>query len=88
MIRTQVYLPDDLYREMRLVSMADNVKTSDLFRNGLRTEIKRRLNKRKRKPFPLMNMIAKGGSGGPKDLAINHDYYLYDEPYEGPKSSS
>jgi len=36
----------------------------------------------KRKPFPLVNMIGKGGHGGPKDLATNHDYYLYVEPYE------
>lgn len=84
MIRTQVYLPDDLYKDMLLVSKMFNIKTSDLFRAGLKKEIKNKLSKKKRTPFPLTNMIGKGGKGGPSDLAINLDYYLYDEPYEGP----
>ena len=36
----------------------------------------------KRKSFPFANLIGKGSRGGPKDLATNHDYYLYVEPYE------
>jgi len=81
MIRTQVYLPDDLYKEMLLVSQSFNIKTSDLFREGLKKEIKYKTKKNKTS-FPLMNLIATGSKGGPKDLATNHDYYLYVEPYE------
>ena len=86
MIRTQVYLPDDLYKDMLLASKTFGVKTSDLFRAGLRKEISHRM-KNKKIVYPLTNMIGKGGKGGPTDLATNLDYYLYDEPYEGPTHS-
>ena len=84
MIRTQVYIPDDLYKDMLLVSNTYKIKTSDLFREGLKTVIKKKLAVKKNKPYPLSNMIGAGGHGGPTDLAINLDYYLYDEPYDGP----
>lgn len=82
MIRTQVYIPDDLYKDMLLVSKSYNIKTSDLFREGLKTVVKKKLSAKKNQPYPFANMIGKGGKGGPKDLATNLDYYLYEQPYE------
>lgn len=81
MIRTQVYLPDDLYKDMLLASKTFGVKTSDLFRAGLKKEIDHRMKKHK-KTTAFANIVGKGKGKGPKDVATNLDYYLYEEPYE------
>ena len=83
MIRTQVYLPDDLYRELKLLSATGKAKFSELIREGAREVVKKRAGgKRKFDPWKDFVGILKGG---PKDLSSKIDYYLYVEPYENKK---
>ena len=83
MIRTQVYFPEDLYNELKLLANVSRQKFSDLIREGAMLVIKRRT--KKREGFdPWKDFIGKG-RGGPKDLSSRIDYYLYEEPYKDKK---
>lgn len=80
MIRTQVYLPQDLYTDMRFFASQHNTTISKIIREGAKNVLAKK--KRKKKNLlPLENIVGTL-KGGPKDLATNHDYYLYDEPYK------
>ena len=80
MIRTQVYIPDDLHAELMGLARREGVKYSHLIREGVREVIKKE-----------KKVVAKGkrfGEGfigatdkGSTDLSKNIDYYLYVEPY-------
>lgn len=86
MIRTQVYLPEDLHREAKLVAANADLTLSDLVRKGL-LEVVRKTRKKKRKD-PFKNFVG-SISGGPKDLSAKIDYYLYGDgnPKWGKKKS-
>ena len=80
MIRTQVYLPQDLHLQLSCFAQKNNTTISKAIRKGANMLLKK--TKKKKKLLPFENMIGKGAKGGPKDLATNLDYYLYEEPYE------
>ena len=85
MIRTQIYLPDDLYKDLKFLAAISGKKFSDLVREGARIVVSKRKNKGKKDPWKsFIGMI----KGGPKDLSSNLDYYLYIEPYEAKKKKS
>lgn len=81
MVRTQIYLPDEEYKELQLLTLTGEDSFSDLIREGVRSVIKKRKVKGNRKfdPFKDFGNLLKGGG---KDLSSNIDYYLYEEPYE------
>ncbi|OGM24556.1 hypothetical protein A3D00_00775 [Candidatus Woesebacteria bacterium RIFCSPHIGHO2_02_FULL_38_9] len=84
MIRTQIYIPDDLYKELKILSNITNTNFSSLIREGAKLVVKNR--SRTRKKFnPWKDFIGKGLKGKPKDLSEKIDYYLYEEPYEDEK---
>lgn len=85
MIRTQVYIPEDQYNELKLLTAMGYGTFSELFREGLDIVIKKKTTKKIKKFDPWKDFIGKGGKGGPKDLSKNMDYYLYVEPYEKKK---
>lgn len=72
MIRTQVYLPDDVYRDLKLIAEAEQVKVSHLIRQGAAKIIKARTKPRKDEWEDFIGSI----KGGPKDLSqrINDIY--------------
>ena len=72
MIRTQVYIPEDLHRDLMLLAKQEGVNFSKLIREGAEEVKKKRINKKNWKSF-----IGAGGKGGPKDLSSKIDYYLY-----------
>ena len=74
MIRTQVYIPDDLHRDMALLMRQEGMNFSQLIREGVKTVLKKKKIKRNRKWGEGFIGAAKGG---PKDLASRIDYYLY-----------
>lgn len=84
MIRTQIYLPDDLYNELKLLANTGKTKFSELIREGAKLVIAQKI-KRKKKFDPWKDFIGKGIKGRPKDLSKKIDYYLYLEPYEDKK---
>lgn len=86
MTRTQVYLPDEEYKELQLLTLTGEDSFSDLIREGIRTVIKKKKKSKNNKKFdPWKDFIGKGPKGGSTDVSKNHDYYLYVEPYENKK---
>lgn len=81
MIRTQVYLPDDLHRDLKLLSATSGMNFSQLIREGVKVVVEKKT-KKKRKFDAWKDFVGKGLKGGGKDLSSRIDYYLYEEPYE------
>ncbi|OGM68481.1 hypothetical protein A2975_03100 [Candidatus Woesebacteria bacterium RIFCSPLOWO2_01_FULL_44_14] len=77
MIRTQVYLPEDLYQELRLLARREEQPAAKVIRDLLKNGLKKRVKSKKRNAGDLLLEIAKIGARGPKDLSVNHDKYLY-----------
>jgi hypothetical protein len=84
MIRTQIYIPEEQNRELRLLANAEGKKLSSLVREGIELVLQKRNKKRAKKFDPWKDFIGKG-KGGPKDLSARIGYYLYDEPYKTKK---
>lgn len=74
MIRTQVYLPDDLYRELKLLARVGEKNFSQLIREGVAVVVKKK--QAKGKKFGE-GFIGAGGKHGPRALSSKIDYYLY-----------
>jgi len=81
MIRTQVYLPEDLHQELKFLAKAEKTNFSNLIRQGAEEVIRKKI-KKKEKFDPWKSFVGKGKKGGDKDLSSNIDYYLYIEPYQ------
>lgn len=75
MIRTQIYLPDDLHRDLKLLARATGVNFSTLIREGAHAVIAKKKQEKKRDWRKFVGAIA----GGPRDVASKIDYYLYGE---------
>lgn len=75
MIRTQVYLPEDLYRDLKLLSATSGMNFSELIREGAKVVVEKKTT-RKKKGFGK-GFFGAGGTKGPKDLSSRIDYYLY-----------
>lgn len=80
MIRTQIYIPDDIHRQ--LVSMANYQKKSmaELVRDFLEQGLKKELNADYTGIKTLQALSKLNLKGGPKDLSKNLDHYLYGGP--------
>lgn len=73
MIRTQVYIPDDLYSLAQLQAQTQGVNFSQVVRNGLKKELTGAKRTRKR---GLMANLAGALKYGPKDLSLRvNDIY-------------
>ena len=72
MIRTQVYIPDDLYSLAQLQAQTQGVNFSQVVRNGLKKEL--RIKKAKKRG--LLANLAGALKYGPKDLSARvNDIY-------------
>lgn len=76
MIRTQVYLPDDLHRELKLLARTSQENFSQLVREGVREVI------RKKKPLRSKTFGEGFIGAGKTSIKTNavkdiHDYYRY-----------
>lgn len=81
MRRTQIYLPEEMYKQIKSRAKRQGLSMAKLMRQLLNQE----LNKNQR-PYATGNDLLKLAedfqiSGGPKDLSQRMNYYLYDEPY-------
>lgn len=74
MIRTQIYLTEDLYQEVNLVAKKEKKATAQTIRELLETGIKSKKVDSGRGLTQLAQIKAKG----PKDLSNKIDKYLYD----------
>lgn len=76
MIRTQVYIPTDLYQEAKLYAHIAGKSISDFMREGLRTAIiKQKKHVKKEKRFTLLDMAGKYRFPGKKktNVAATHN---------------
>ena len=73
MIRTQVYIPDDLYSQAQLQAQAQGVNFSAILRRGLEKEVGK---VKKAKKGRLFVNLAGALKYGPKDLSTRvNDIY-------------
>lgn len=74
MIRTQVYIPDDLYRDLKLLSKSEGINFSTLIREAAKIIIKKK-NARKKKDFGKGFFGAYKGKVKTDAVKDIHDYY-------------
>lgn len=74
MKRTQIYIDEDMDRELRVAAAAEGRSAAALIRDAVRSYLGARSHASSSDPF-----LAVAGSvvGGPRDAALNHDRYLY-----------
>ena len=76
MIRTQVYLPEEMHRDLKLLAAAQGVNYSTLIRTGV-THVLRDDQTKKKNSDAWKSFMGAGGKGGPKDISSRIDHYLY-----------
>ena len=75
--RTQMYFPEDMLAELKLVAGARKESTSEVVREAVAYFLKQKNSQAKNwKSDPLWDMVGTSNSG-PFDGSLNHDYYLY-----------
>jgi predicted CopG family antitoxin len=80
MIRTQVYLPEELYNEVKLLSMSGEGSFSDLLREGLKAVVQAKRKTKKSSFIAWKNFIGacKTDFGGKSGQDLIDDYYKND----------
>lgn len=79
MIRTQIYLPEDLYREIGWLAKKEKKAKAQVIREALEKEVEKKQGNAGETLLKLAAMAKKYKWKGPKDLSVNHDKYLYEE---------
>ena len=75
MLRTQIYLPEDLHQEIDAVARREKKPAAKIIRELLIEGINK---KHKETAGEALNRLATlKVKGGPKDLSVNLDKYLY-----------
>lgn len=75
MIRTQVYLPKELYQSINLLAEKENRATAELIRELLIEGLKK---KQDMGASTLLKIAHKASKGAPVDLSSKIDEYLYE----------
>jgi len=75
MIRTQVYLPEELHRDLKLLANSRRQNFSSLIREGVEKVVKEKFKSKNK----YWRKFAGAIKGGPRDVASKIDYYLYDD---------
>lgn len=75
MLRTQVYLPEELHQELMLLAKSTGVNFSSLIREGAQEVINKKRIKQKKAPLKLL--LGAGSRKGPKNLSKEINRYLY-----------
>lgn len=68
MVRTQVYLPEELEKELKLIAKSEGVNYSSLIREGVKEVILKRKFKKHSKYF-LHDLVGAYKGKGPKEVA-------------------
>lgn len=77
MIRTQIYLDEQLRKDLTLIARQEKESMAEVARNILKEGIKRRKKTDMSGKAILRDLLIIKAKGGPKDLSKNIDYYLY-----------
>lgn len=74
MLRTQIYLPEDLKLRLQLYAQREEIPVSEVIRKAVAKEIRKGTT---RTSSPLARIVALAVKGGPRDLSANLFGYLY-----------
>ena len=77
MIRTQVFLPEETYRYIKIRALRERKPAAQVIRETLLAGMKQ--STKKQNAGDIFLQLAKLGGKGPKDLSKNIDKYLYGE---------
>lgn len=72
MIRTQIYLPEPTYEQLKSWAREESKSIAEKIREVLSQRIKKH-----KKVEPVLKLLMKTTFKGPSDLSRNHDKYLY-----------
>lgn len=75
MIRTQIYLPEDLKQDLEFLAQKEKKTVAEIVRRAL----KREMASKKEATVDIFAKIASYAGKGPKDLSTNLFDYLYGE---------
>ena len=75
MIRTQIYIPDELHQTAKLLAKSKAESLAKLLRRFIAKGVQDE--KKKIKQKPLTSLTKLNITEGPKDLSSNMDKYLY-----------
>ncbi len=80
MVRTQIYLPRDLYDRLRRRGAREGIPMAEHIRKALRLYLdeQARVPEALADDDPLWSLV--GVADGPTDGAENHDHYIYGAP--------
>lgn len=77
MIRTQIYMPEEMHRDLKLMASARGVNYSTLIRKGAAQVLKDDQDKKKNNDA-WKSFIGAGGKGKKVDgVRVIHDYYRH-----------
>jgi len=79
MIRTQIYLPKQLYQEIDLVAKREKKPKAQVIRESLERALEKKAETIGEALGKLINAGKQFHLHGPKDLSTNHDKYLYED---------
>lgn len=82
MIRKQLYIDEDLERQLKLIARQSGQPEAHHVREALRAYLSRHLPRPARDPW-LSVVALVDDADGPTDVAADHDHYLYGAPRQG-----
>ncbi len=87
LIRTNIYLDSKTLKDLKTIAAQNNKSVAEVVRNMIKDSIQKHpMAKKPKDPFTKLVNLAKKHKWkdieGKTDVALNHDYYLYVEPYE------
>ena len=79
MIRTQIYIPEELHQETKFLAQKQGKTMAELLRSFITIGV---IEEKKKVKTPSLDRLIKlGVKGGPKDLSKNFDKYLVESIY-------
>lgn len=76
MIRTQIYIPEEIHQETKFLAQKQGKSMAELLRSFITIGVIEE-KKKKSKQRSLSSLARLGIKGGPKNLSKNIDKYLY-----------
>lgn len=84
MLKTYLYVPDDLEEKINITARSQNKSKAEVIRQALEKGIVSVQNQGTASTAILLKIAALGKQNsvkGPKDSAVNHDRYLWDKDW-------
>ena len=80
MLRTQLYIPQPMHMQLTQLAMISGQPMAELVRQFIKDGLSRHKHTDYSGKQALRNIINLKLKGGPKDLSVRMDHYLYDTP--------